>query len=376
MNEAARQEVLLATDDVVRHFGGGRHFPFGRAPLVRAVDGVSLDIHRGETLAIVGESGCGKSTLARVLLRLIPPTSGKVHFDGADITQVGGEALRRLRRDMQIIFQDPFGSLNPRMTVGALVAEPLAVHGLAYGRARDEAVAATLARVGLSPAYASRYPHEFSGGQRQRIGIARALVTRPRLVVGDEPVSALDVSIRAQVINLLETLKDELGLTLVLVAHDLAVVRHTSDRIAVMYLGEIVELTGRDALFEAPRHPYTRSLIEAIPVPVPGARRTRALLVGDPPSPTAPPPGCRFHTRCPFAEDVCRSERPRLREIAPGHAAACHLAERLPPYAMPEAAAQGSQARRRRVAAFAEATARAQGSGMPGLDGSHSATHQ
>jgi peptide/nickel transport system ATP-binding protein len=355
MRGERHSDVVLETRDLVRYFGGGWRFPFGEAPLIRAVDGVSLSVRRGETFAIVGESGCGKSTLARLMLCLIEPTGGSVTFEGREITGASPEELRRLRRDMQIIFQDPFASLNPRMTVGALIGEPLSVHGIATGRERDARVADMLRLVGLRPEHAARYPHEFSGGQRQRIGIARALATRPRLVIGDEPVSALDVSIRAQVINLLEDLKAELGLTLIIVAHDLAVIRHTSDRVAVMYLGEIVELAERDALFEAPRHPYTRSLLDAIPVPVPGARSERTLLAGDPPSPAAPPPGCRFHTRCPYAREICRTERPVLRDIGPAHRVACHLAEELPAYA-PAGALEGVSAiRQRRIALFAEA---------------------
>jgi peptide/nickel transport system ATP-binding protein len=355
MMTGRQSDVVLDVRDAVRYFGGGWRFPFGEAPLIRAVDGVSLSVRRGETFAIVGESGCGKSTLARLILCLIPLTSGTVVFESREITSAPPEELRRLRRDMQIIFQDPFASLNPRMTVGALVGEPLSVHGIASGLEREARVAEMLQLVGLRPEHAGRYPHEFSGGQRQRIGIARALATRPRLLIGDEPVSALDVSIRAQVINLLEDLKAELGLTLILVAHDLAVIRHTSDRIAVMYLGEIVELAERDALFETPRHPYTRSLLDAIPVPLPGARTSRTLLQGDPPSPAAPPSGCRFHTRCPHAKDVCRTERPVLRDIAPGVRAACHLAEALPAYAPPGALETVSKARQRRVALFAKA---------------------
>ncbi len=348
-------DPILVVRDLVKHFGGERQFPFGRAPLVRAVDGVSIDIQRGETFAIVGESGCGKSTLARLILRLITPDRGSVVFDGTDVTASDPESVRRLRRDMQMIFQDPFSSLNPRMTVGALVAEPLRVHGLADGKDIAVEVARILRMVGLPAEHAQRYPHEFSGGQRQRIGIARALATRPRLVIGDEPVSALDVSIRAQVINLLEDLKTELSLTLILVSHDLAVVRHTSDRIAVMYLGEIVELGRCDALFEAPAHPYTRSLLAAVPIPVPKARGQRPLLQGDPPSPTAPPPGCRFHTRCPHAIERCRSEKPALRDVGNGHRAACHLAESLRHADGHGTGDVGSPAKRRRLALFAEA---------------------
>ena len=348
-------DVLVEAHNLVKHFGGERRLPFGRTPTIHAVDGVSLSIRRGETFAIVGESGCGKSTLARLLLCLIPPTSGSVMFDGREVTAESPQALRGLRRDMQIIFQDPYSSLNPRMTVGELVAEPLKVHGIASGRDLDDRVASVLRRVGLRPEYAARYPHEFSGGQRQRIGIARALACGPRFVVGDEPVSALDVSIRAQIINLLEDLKAELGLTLALVAHDLALIRHTSDRVAVMYLGEIVELASRDALFEMPRHPYTRTLLAAIPVPVPGRHHHRAVLEGDPPSPAAPPPGCRFHTRCPFVEDICVSERPVLRDAGAGHSVACHLADRLPPPEREAAGFVAAPARRERLALFTAA---------------------
>ncbi|WP_088347110.1 MULTISPECIES: oligopeptide/dipeptide ABC transporter ATP-binding protein [Rhodomicrobium] len=355
MTADASTDIILDARNLTRYFGGGYRFPFGEMPLIRAVDGVSLSVRRGETFAIVGESGCGKSTLARLILRLIEPTGGSVRFEGREITGTPPEAMRRLRRDMQIIFQDPFGSLNPRMTVGALIGEPLSVHGIASGRERDARVREMLRLVGLRPDHAGRYPHEFSGGQRQRIGIARALATRPRLLIGDEPVSALDVSIRAQVINLLEDLKAQLGLTLILVAHDLAVIRHTSDRIAVMYLGEIVEIADRDSLFETPRHPYTRSLIDAIPVPVPGARAARTLLQGDPPSPAAPPPGCRFHTRCVYAKDICRTDRPALRDIASGHRVACHLAGELQAHTLPAALETVSAARQRRVALFAGA---------------------
>jgi oligopeptide/dipeptide ABC transporter ATP-binding protein len=349
--------ALVEARNLVKHFGGERQIPFGRTPVIRAVDGVSFSIRLGETFAIVGESGCGKSTLARLLLCLIPPTRGTVIFDGKDLTAASPETLRRLRRDMQIIFQDPFSSLNPRMTVGELVAEPLKVHDLASGSELLDRVAATLRKVGLLPEHARRYPHEFSGGQRQRIGIARALASGPRLVIGDEPVSALDVSIRAQIVNLLEDLKAELGLTLALVAHDLALIRHTSDRIAVMYLGEIVELAEREALFEAPRHPYTRSLLAAIPLPIPGARAPRAFVEGDPPSPAAPPPGCRFHTRCAHAEPVCRVERPPLREDGRGHFVACHLADRLQACNPAQVHLRPDGARQRRLALFTAAQA-------------------
>lgn len=349
------REPILSARNLTRHFGGKRGL-FRREPLVRAVDDVSLEIYRGETFAIVGESGCGKSTLARLLLRLIEPDSGTVVFDGTDVTSATPDALRRLRRDMQIVFQDPFSSLNPRMSVGQLVAEPIVTHGIASGAEVEREVGRMLSLVGLLPDHASRYPHEFSGGQRQRIGIARALASRPRLVLGDEPVSALDVSIRAQIINLLEDLKDQLGLTMMLVSHDLGVVRHTADRVAVMYLGEIVELAEVESLFDAPAHPYTRALMNAIPAQDPSLRRDAPLLEGDPPSPSAPPPGCRFHTRCPHAQAICKATKPLLAEVAPGHAVACHFAAELSARAVLPVL-EASSARQRRVALFAQATA-------------------
>ena len=296
--------------------------------VVRAVDGVSLRVERGETFAVVGESGCGKSTLARLLLGLMPPSAGEVLYDGRAIAGLPADETRAVRRDLQVIFQDPFSSLNPRMTVGALVEEPLRVHGLGDAASRRAKVSDLLAKVGLRPEHADRYPHEFSGGQRQRIGIARALATGPKVVVGDEPVSALDVSIQAQVINILEDLKAELGLTLVLIAHDLAVIRHMADRVAVMYLGEVVEEARADALFDRPRHPYTAALMAAIPLPHVGARAVEAAVTGEPPNPVAPPPGCRFHPRCAHATDRCRSERPALRGIGAARVA-CHHAEAL-----------------------------------------------
>jgi peptide/nickel transport system ATP-binding protein len=349
-------DVILSARHVSKHFGGKRSL-FSKEPLVRAVDDVSLDLRRGETFAIVGESGCGKSTLARLLLRLIEPDAGQVIFDGTDVTAAPPEALRALRRDMQIVFQDPFSSLNPRMTVGELVAEPIVTHGLAKGADVAREVARMLSLVGLLPDHAERYPHEFSGGQRQRVGIARALASRPKLVLGDEPVSALDVSIRAQIINLLEDLRAELGLTMLLVSHDLGVVRHTADRVAVMYLGEIVEMAEVEALFERPAHPYTRALMQAIPAQDPSARRDTVLLEGDPPSPANPPPGCRFHTRCPHAVALCRSAKPPLDEIVSGHAVACHRAGELSArdVLLPVA---GNAARQRRIALFAEASSR------------------
>ena len=315
---------VLEAQDVACHFTTARPF-FGPPTVVRAVDGVSLRINRGETFAIVGESGCGKSTLARLLIRLLGPTGGRVLYDGQDMGSLGGDALRRLRRDVQFIFQDPFSSLNPRMTVGALVEEPMRAHGIGRdGADRRDRVAALLARVGLRPEQADRYPHEFSGGQRQRIGIARALASGPKVLIGDEPVSALDVSIQAQVINLLEDLKAEFGLTLVIIAHDLAVIRHMADRVGVMYLGQMVEVAETADLYARPLHPYTQALLAAIPVPDPASRRARTLLQGDMPSPTAPPAGCRFHTRCPHAEAACAAEVPALLTAGPGRAVACH----------------------------------------------------
>ncbi len=302
---------------------------FGAPSVVQAVSGVDFDIAEGETFAIVGESGCGKSTLARLLAHLIDATSGTVVYDGRDISLLSAAEKRALRQEMQFVFQDPFSSLNPRMTVGALIGEPLRIHGIGTPPERRAKVAEMLRKVGLRPEHAERYPHEFSGGQRQRIGIARALVTGPKVVIGDEPVSALDVSIQAQVINILEDLKEEFGLTLVIIAHDLAVIRHIADRVAVMYLGEIVELGEAAELFAAPAHPYTEALLSAIPIPATGARKIHTRIEGDPPNPISPPSGCRFHTRCPYAEDICRTEWPQLRDIVPQRSVACHLADGL-----------------------------------------------
>ncbi len=296
------------------------------------MDGVSFSLARGETLALVGESGCGKSTTARLVLRLIEPTAGAVRFDGQDITGLPSAELRRLRRRMQIVFQDPFASLNPRMTVGATLDEPLAIHRTGNAAQRRARVAELLHLVGLAPEHASRHPHEFSGGQRQRIGIARALALEPALVVLDEPVSALDVSVQAQVVNLLGDLQQRLGLSYLFIAHDLAVVKHVATRVAVMYLGRIVELAARDALFARPLHPYTRALLAAIPRPDPAQKLAHQLPAGDLPSPLDPPPGCHFHTRCPFAQARCRTEPPALRAIEAGHLSACHYAEELPPF--------------------------------------------
>jgi oligopeptide transport system ATP-binding protein len=322
---------LLRVDALVKHFVAERGLLGQVRSTVRAVDGVSFTVAAGETLALVGESGCGKSTTGRLVLRLIEPTSGSVAFDGRDILGLSGEGMRGLRRAMQIVFQDPYASLNPRMTVGEIVGEPLALHELFVGAARRERVGELLALVGLLPQHAGRYPHEFSGGQRQRIGIARALAVEPRLIVCDEPVSALDVSIQAQVINLLGDLQVRFGLSYIFIAHDLAVVKHIADRVAVMYLGKIVELAGKQDLFAEPRHPYTQALLSAIPVPAPGSRRERIILQGDVPSPLAPPPGCRFHTRCPHAQGRCRVEEPALEDDGAGRLAACHFWRELAP---------------------------------------------
>ena len=326
---------LLRVDTLIKEFPVHTGI-FGRGgQVVHAVDGVSFELARGETLALVGESGCGKSTVGRLVLRLLEPTRGTVWFEGNDIGRLGDQALRAQRRRMQIIFQDPYASLNPRMTVGQTLAEPLVLHGLAPGN-RAGRVAELLSLVGLNRAYADRYPHEFSGGQRQRIGIARALAVEPQLIVCDEPVSALDVSIQAQVINLLSDLQQRLGLAYLFIAHDLAVVKHIAHRVAVMYLGRIVEYGTKAQIFGEPRHPYTQALLSAVPMPAPGSRTRRIILQGDVPSPISPPSGCHFRTRCPYAQPICAEQQPVLAGES-GHTLACHLwrsipaAEKLPP---------------------------------------------
>jgi oligopeptide/dipeptide ABC transporter ATP-binding protein len=326
----------LAVAEVLRVAGLKKHFPVRRGLLqsvaghVRAVDGVSFDIQAGETLCLVGESGCGKSTVGKTILRLQEPTAGQIWLGGTEVTTLSEEQMRAHRRQVQMVFQDPYSSLNPRMRVGQIIAEPLENFDIAHGAEKDRQVLALLDKVGLRQDAVERFPFEFSGGQRQRLGIARALALNPRLIVADEPVSALDVSVQAQVLNLLMDLQEEFGLSYLFVSHDLAVVEHIGHRIAVMYLGRIVELAPRERIFAQPQHPYTEALMAAAPIAAPKARNARLVIEGDVPSPINPPPGCHFHTRCPYAEARCRVDAPPLQEIAPGHVVACHLRQPAP----------------------------------------------
>lgn len=312
---------LLEATDLSKVFGGS----------VRAVDGVSFSLDERETLALVGESGCGKSTVSRLILRLTDPTSGTIRFEGQDLARMSQRALKEIRRDIQFVFQDPFSSLDPRMTAGDIVTEPLSIHGLVRGaRQRRDTATALLQAVGLSAKHVDNWPRQFSGGQRQRLGIIRAFALGPRLIVADEPVSALDVSVRSQVINILQDMQEEKGTAYLFISHDMATVKHIADRVAVMYLGKIVELAPKASFFSAPRHPYSEALLSAVPASHPQKRRKRILLEGDPPSPISIPPGCRFHTRCPIAQDVCRREEPALAQVADNHLAACHFAQAWP----------------------------------------------
>ncbi|MEW2524433.1 dipeptide ABC transporter ATP-binding protein [Streptomyces sp. NPDC047071] len=327
---AKSAETLLKVEGLVKHFPIKKGLLQRQVAAVQAVDGLTFDVRSGETLGVVGESGCGKSTMGRLITRLLEPTSGRVEFEGVDITHLGTARMRPLRRDVQMIFQDPYSSLNPRHTIGTIVGAPFKLQGVKPEGGIKKTVQEMLERVGLNPEHYNRYPHEFSGGQRQRIGIARALALKPKLVVADEPVSALDVSIQAQVVNLLDDLQDELGLTYVIIAHDLSVIRHVSDRIAVMYLGKMVELADRKDLYTKPMHPYTKALLSAVPVPDPkrrGTKSERILLRGDVPSPIDPPTGCRFHTRCWKATEICAVKEPPLLSLEPGHQVACHHPE-------------------------------------------------
>lgn len=322
------KDVLLEVDDLYMHFPLTQGILFQRkVGAVQAVDGLTFNVYKGETLGLVGESGCGKSTTGRAILQLYKPTAGAVRFDGRDLTKLDGGEMRKMRRHLQMIFQDPYASLNPRMTVGSIISEPMQIHNLVPKDKRNERVQELLQTVGLNPYFANRYPHEFSGGQRQRIGVARALAADPDFIVADEPVSALDVSIQAQIINLLEELQAQFGLTYLFIAHDLSVVRHISDRVAVMYLGKMVELADRNSIYDDPLHPYTKALLSAVPVPDPviEKKRERIILTGDVPSPINPPSGCHFHTRCPYAMDVCRQVEPNFVDQGGGHFVACHL---------------------------------------------------
>ncbi|WP_163100633.1 ABC transporter ATP-binding protein [Peribacillus alkalitolerans] len=318
-------EVLLKVDNLKKYFPINAGVLGKKVGDVKAVDDVSFFVKKGETLGLVGESGCGKSTTGRMLMRLIEPTEGQVEFEGKVLTSLSSGEMRKVRKDVQMVFQDPYASLNPRHTVEKILEEPLIVHGIGNAKERKKMVHEMLETVGLSSYHAKRYPHQFSGGQRQRIGIARALMTKPKLIIADEPVSALDVSIQSQVLNLLEDLQKEFGLTYLFIAHDLGVVRHISDRVGVMYLGRLVEITDAEKLYEKPLHPYTEALLAAVPIPDPTIKKERQLLTGDIPSPANPPLGCAFHTRCKSCMDICTTTRPELKEVEPGHYAACHL---------------------------------------------------
>ena len=323
-----KNKTLIKVENLTKHFPITRGIIIQRqVGAVQAVDNISFEIREGETLGLVGESGCGKSTTGRTILQLHRATSGQVFYDGTNLTEISDDKMRKYRRDLQIIFQDPYASLNPRMTVGSIIAEPLEVHGIGTKQERRERVKELLALVGLNPYFINRYPHEFSGGQRQRIGVARALALNPKFIVCDEPIAALDVSIQAQVVNLLEDLQKEFGLTYLFIAHDLSMVRHIADRTAVMYLGKIVELADRDELYGTPLHPYAKALLSAVPIPNPvkERERKRIILEGDVPSPVNPPSGCRFHPRCPVAEDICKEKEPEWREVSDDHWVACHL---------------------------------------------------
>jgi peptide/nickel transport system ATP-binding protein/oligopeptide transport system ATP-binding protein len=324
MEKITKVEKIIEVKNLKKYFWIGKG-PFGKKDVVRAVDGVSFYIEKGEILGLVGESGCGKTTCGKVILRLIDPTDGNIYFDDYDITHLKKKEMMKFRRKMMIIYQDPFGSLDPRMTVGATIAEPMEVHNTISKREKENRVIELMEKVGLTSDQINRYPHEFSGGQRQRIGIARALAIDPEFVVADEPVSALDVSIQAQIINLLQDLQKEFRLTLLFITHDLSVIKHISDRVVVMYLGKIVEMASRRELFNSPKHPYTKALLSAIPIPNPRFKKKRTILMGDVPSPISPPSGCRFHTRCRYAKPICKEKEPELIDLKDGHYVACHL---------------------------------------------------